>query len=154
MNDSFLPSLKLQNDLNSSSESQFLGRLIRNPESPRRRKGSGVLKDEIVVWSSQGGEKHKIFFFFFKPRADDCTEKNSSCSRICFCLNTVPMTIQQQCILLEDMFLLLENLLTDPVILKCIYRSGSGKTFLLLVLIPLSKMYIVEVGLVILLKVW
>ena len=92
MNDSFLPSLKLQNDLNSSSESQFLGRLIRNPGSPRRRKGSGVLKDEIVVWSSQGGEKHKIFFFF-KPRADDCTEKNSSCSRICFCLNTVPTTI-------------------------------------------------------------
>ena len=64
MNDSFLPSLKLQNDLNSSSESQFLGRLIRNPGSPRRRKGSGVLKDEIVVWSSQGREKHNFFFFF------------------------------------------------------------------------------------------
>ena len=27
--------------------------------------------------------------------------------------------IEQQCILLEDRFLLLENLLTNPVILKC-----------------------------------
>ena len=39
--------------------------------------------------------------------------------------------------LLEDMFLLLESLLTNPVILIH-YESGSGKIFLLLVLIPLS----------------
>ena len=75
MNDSFLPSLKLQNDLNSSSESQFLGRLIRNPGSPRRRKGSRALEEEIGIWSSQGREKDKKIFFFFKPRADDCTTK-------------------------------------------------------------------------------
>ena len=31
----------------SIAESQFLGRLIRSQESPRRRKGSGVLKEEI-----------------------------------------------------------------------------------------------------------
>ena len=54
-------------------ESQFLGRLIRSPESPRRKKGSRALKEEVGVWGSQGGEKDK--FFFFKPRADDCTTK-------------------------------------------------------------------------------
>ena len=45
-------------------------------------------------------------------------QNNSSCSRVCFSLNSVLMIIEQQCILLEDMFLLLnKNLLTNPVIL-------------------------------------
>ena len=52
-------------------------------------------------------------------------------------LNSVSMIIYKQCILLEGMFLLLENLLTNPVIL-IYYESGSGKIFLFLVLIPLS----------------
>ena len=41
---------------------QFLGRLIRSPGSPRRRKGSGALKEEKGVWNSQGGGKDKHFF--------------------------------------------------------------------------------------------
>ena len=36
--------------------SQFLGRLIRRQGSPRRRKGSGVLKEE---------ERTNVFFFLF-----------------------------------------------------------------------------------------
>ena len=40
-------------------ESQFLGRLIRSPWSPNWREGSGVLKEEIGVWNSQGGGKDK-----------------------------------------------------------------------------------------------
>ena len=43
-------------------ESQFLGRLIRSPGSPRRKKGCGALEGEVGVWNSQGGEKDKIFF--------------------------------------------------------------------------------------------
>ena len=44
-------------------ESQFLGRLIRSSGSPRRKKGSGVLKVEIGgVWNSQGGEKDNVVF--------------------------------------------------------------------------------------------
>ena len=40
--------------------------------------------------------------------------------------------------LAPDMFLLIKNLLTNLVILKLVYcGSGSGKTFLLLVLILL-----------------
>ena len=42
---------------------QFLGRLIRSPGSPRRRKGSGALKEEKGVWNSQGGGKDKYLFF-------------------------------------------------------------------------------------------
>ena len=47
---------------------------------------------------------------------------NSSSSRICSSLNSIPMIIWQ-CILLEDMFLLLKKLLTNSVILK--YMSAS-----------------------------
>ena len=50
-------------------------------------------------------------------------QNNSFCSRIYFPLNSVPMIIWQQCILLEDMFLLLKKLLTNSVILK--YMSAS-----------------------------
>ena len=42
--------------------SQFLGRLITSLGSLKRREGSGTLKEEIGVWSSQGGEKDKLFF--------------------------------------------------------------------------------------------
>ena len=74
----------------SNWESQFLGSLIRSPESPTRREGSGALKEEIGIWNSQGGRKDKCLFsstsislnhiklfFFFKPSADDYTTKNS-----------------------------------------------------------------------------
>ena len=54
-------------------DSEFLGRLIRSLGSPRRRNPSGALKEKIGVWSSQGREKDK--HFFYKPRADDCTTK-------------------------------------------------------------------------------
>ena len=40
---------------------QFLGRLI-SLGSLRRREESGTLKEEIGVWSSQGGDKDKLFF--------------------------------------------------------------------------------------------
>ena len=49
-------------------------------------------------------------------------QNNSSSSRICSSLNSIPMIIWQ-CILLEDMFLLLKKLLTNSVILK--YMSAS-----------------------------
>ena len=42
--------------------SQFLGRLIRSLGSPKRRKGSGALKEEIQVWNSQGEGKDQSFF--------------------------------------------------------------------------------------------
>ena len=48
-------------------ESQFLGRLLRSPGSPRRRKGSGALKVEIGVWNSQGRGKDKLLFFVYIP---------------------------------------------------------------------------------------
>jgi len=51
----------------SFAMSQFLGRLIRSPESPRRKKGSEALEVEIGVWNSQGGGKDKYLFFFFFP---------------------------------------------------------------------------------------
>ena len=69
------------------------GRRIRSLGSLRRRKGSGALKEETEVWSSQGGEKDK-HFSFFKPRADDCTTKQLILLKdICFPLNSAPMTI-------------------------------------------------------------
>ena len=43
------------------SESQLLGKLIGSQGSPRRKEGSGALKEEIGVWSSQGGERDKFF---------------------------------------------------------------------------------------------
>ena len=72
-------------------ESQFLSRLIRSLGSPRRKKGSGALEEEIGVWNSQGGAKdkqlffsstflslsNKTFFLFFKPGTDDYTTNNS-----------------------------------------------------------------------------
>ena len=49
----------------SVTESQFLGRLIRSPESPRRRMGSEAVEVEIGVWNSQGGGKDKLFLSTF-----------------------------------------------------------------------------------------
>ena len=49
-----------------SWESQFLGRLIRSLGSPRRRKGSRVLKEE---------KRTKVFFSSLKRRANDYTTK-------------------------------------------------------------------------------
>ena len=78
----------------SSSETQFLGRLIRSLGSPRRRKGPGVLEEEIGVWNSQRGGKDKHLFslyipqsqshkrlFFFKPGTDDYTTQFKLCTR-------------------------------------------------------------------------
>ena len=36
-----------------------------NKKFPRRRKGSGALKEEIGVQNSQGGGKDKCFMFLF-----------------------------------------------------------------------------------------
>ena len=61
-------------------ESQFLGRLLRSPGSPRRRKGSGALKKKKGVWGSQG-EKDKLFF----PTSLCGSQYNNvACSRTCF----------------------------------------------------------------------
>ena len=46
-------------------ESQFLGRLVRRPGSPRRRKGPRALKVEIRVWNSQGGKDKHYFLHSF-----------------------------------------------------------------------------------------
>ena len=48
-----------------SFSNQFLGRLIRSPGSPRRRKGSGSFKVEIGVWNSQEGGRDKLFLSTF-----------------------------------------------------------------------------------------
>ena len=45
-------------------QSQFLCRFDKKLGSARRREGSGALEEEIGVWSSQGGEKDKLFFFY------------------------------------------------------------------------------------------
>ena len=45
-------------------DSQFLGMLIRSLGSPRRRKGSRALKEEIGVWNSQGGGTKVLFSTF------------------------------------------------------------------------------------------
>ena len=54
-------------------ESQVLGRWIRSLGPQRKIKKSGDLKKDTGVWSSQGEEKDKRFFF--KPRDDDCITK-------------------------------------------------------------------------------
>ena len=73
----------------------------KSPGSWRKREGSGILKEE-----------ERTSVFFVKPRANDCTTKQLILLK--------DMLSLKLCILLEDMFLLLENLLTNPVILKCI----------------------------------
>ena len=58
-----------------TTESQFLGRLIRSLGSSRSE-GSGALEEEIGVWNSRGGNDK--LFFFSKPRADEYTTNNSA----------------------------------------------------------------------------
>ena len=77
--------------LNSLQLRQSISRQVdkNSGVSLRRRKGSGVLEEEIRVWGSPGGEKDKLFFFsvflslshikqsFFslKPATDDYTAR-------------------------------------------------------------------------------
>ena len=111
-------------------ESQCLGRLIRSPGSPRRRHGSGTLEEEIGVWSSQGGEKDKHFFSLsLKLMLHNKTTQLKLCTKD-YIITMYPAWGQ---------FLLLENLLTNPVILKCILWQWSGKSFLLLSSNPIWK---------------
>ena len=91
-------------------ESQFLGRLIRSPWSPRRE-GSGALKVEIGVWNSQGGEKDKHFYF----PLHSLVLVNYT---IQFKLSTSDYT--RTMYPAGGQFLLPENLLTNPDILQCI----------------------------------
>ena len=63
-------------------ESLFLGRLIRSPGSPRRRKGSGALQKEKGVWGIKG-KRTNIFFFTLLCLG----QYNSvSCLKTCFSL--------------------------------------------------------------------
>ena len=78
--------------------SQFLGRLIRSPGFPRKRKGSGTLDKEKGFWGSQR-EKDKRSFLH------------------CFVLVNIALYLAQ------GHFLLNKNLLTNPVILKFILRE-------------------------------
>ena len=61
----WMPSLSQCSSAFTHWKIQFLGRLIRSPGSPKRRKGSGALKEEIGVWNSQGVGKDKLFFSTF-----------------------------------------------------------------------------------------
>ena len=84
--------------------------------------GSGVLKEEkkinVLFFSTSPSFSYRKLFFSLSPELMITKQNNSSRSRMCFSLNSVPMIIQQQCILLEEMFLLLKNLLNNPVIFK------------------------------------
>ena len=72
-----------------SCKSQFLGRLIRNLGSPRRKEGSGALKEKIGSGILKEEERINVFFFLFlslshikfflfKPGTDDYTTKQLS----------------------------------------------------------------------------
>ena len=89
--------------LGRSWESQFLGRLIRSSGFLRTRKGFRALEKEKGVWTSQG-EKDKPWFLH------------------CFVLVNIIMYLAWGNVS--------PNILTNPVILKCILWSGSGKIFL------------------------
>ena len=88
-------------------ESQFLGRLIRSPGSPRRRKGSGALKVETGVWNSQE-EKDKLFFPLHSLVLVNYTTQFKLCTRD-YTTTMYPVGGQ---------FLLPEILLTNPDILE------------------------------------
>ena len=75
-----------------SWENQFLGKLVRSPGSLRRRKGSWAPEEETGIWSSQGREMDN-FCFSLSLELMIVKQNNSSCSRICFSLNSVPMII-------------------------------------------------------------
>ena len=61
----WIPSLGQCSSAFTRWKSQFLGRLVRNLGFPRRRKGSGALKEEIGVWNSQEGGKDKHLVFLY-----------------------------------------------------------------------------------------
>ena len=65
--------------------SQFRGRLIRSPGSPRRRKGSGALEVQIRVWNSQGGGKDKLFFVYIP--SVEFSSVAQSCPTLCDPMN-------------------------------------------------------------------
>ena len=94
------------------TESQFLGRLIRSLGSPRKREGSGVLKEEKKTnFFFYIPESHKSSFFF-KPWSwwlHNKTTQLKPCTKD-YITAMYPAWGQ---------FLLHENLLTNPVILKC-----------------------------------
>ena len=59
------------------------------PEEERKVWGS---QEGHRVWSSQGGKKDRLFFFFsLGPELKISQQNNSSCSRICFSLNSVKL---------------------------------------------------------------
>ena len=103
-------SMKRQKD-----ESQFLGRLIRSPGSPRRRKGLGFYRRRkgqtfffpLYILSHI---KLSFFFFFFKPGTDDYTIQFKLCTRD-YITTMYPAWGQ---------FLLPENLVINPNLLECI----------------------------------
>ena len=82
-------------------ESQILGRLIRSPGVPRER----------GIWNSQGGGKENFFFFFCLHSLVlvNYTTQFKLCTKD-YTTTTYPVWGQ---------FILPENLLADPVILKC-----------------------------------
>ena len=86
-------------------ESQFLGRLIRNLGSLRRKKGSGALKEE----------KRTNHFFSSKSWANDYTTKQLILLKDMFFLKLCTNDYVTACILLQDMLLILKTLLTNPV---------------------------------------
>ena len=109
----------------SDWESQFLCRLIRNPGFPRRRKGPGALEAGIGVWNSQGGGKDKHLFFsphslvlvteniFFNLSLELIITQQTTQFKLC---TKDYITIMYPA---WGKFLLPENLLANPVILKC-----------------------------------
>ena len=90
---------------------------------PEEERGSGALEEEIGVWNSQGGGKDKhIFFplhslvfvteniFLLKPSTDDYTQT----THFKLCTKDYITTMYPA----SGQFLLPENLLANPVILK------------------------------------
>ena len=70
------------------------------------------------------------------PRAGERGPGHSRRTEQTFFLHCFVLSIEH-CILLQEMFLLTKNLLTNLVILRCICGSGFGETFVLSVLILL-----------------
>ena len=100
-------------------ESQFLGRLIRSPGSPRRRKGSGALEVEIGVWNSKEEERTNLF----------CVHSLVNyTTQFKLCTRDYTTTVYPD----GGQFLLPENLLTNPDILECILWEWVWRIFLLL----------------------
>ena len=102
--------------------SQFLGKLIRSPGSPRKRKGSEALEEEIWVWNSQGGGKDKRLCFFFSSAFLSLKELSpelmitQQTTRFKLCTKDYITTMYPA----WGQFLIPENLLTNPDILECI----------------------------------